>query len=636
VRFFLVLFSVLSAIHLSAQTLDFGLDLKANANFLQSYNNKSSFVQQVQVYSSSPDNIVQPSFNFGFLNDEADTIFVHFNETRLLNNIEFPIYGKFVSKNGWSVGLSYSLAKYKLEFDGPMSRSKYHFRTTLGTFDEFVQNYGGQFDSTTVDGDDKFTYNDSTAYESYFNTAVRNDPYSQSQALYREEFRLSSLYFHFGYEFLRHKLIRPYFQVGVGLISTTKSYSRQYFDIPNPDPQLVTKRDLSLLSDEIPTYTTFGFGTKLDIGIELYRYHFGVSGNFVFNLNNNFYEDSPNLLNTQPPGIGNGAISLYLGADLYSIDFKSNDFRKDIYKDEYSSLSSSLKGNRLFEFAMKVKAPLVSRMKNYDHFSLINYTDILDPENPTYINKRWESLSFRDISRVDWTPEVMASGRFGIKNRWKAEVFVGFSMLELDTKVQELKTNILWDTTAVESYFDSSDYKISMAVFRSVGFPLKFGLNGHYELYDNGIVRLNAFGGAAFNYYFVRWRMQRDPGINGVNEDIYHSTNDYYVWGSGLDVLSGTWYSPYSENINSKDSPDQMLEKYNSAGMTRLSDWDQRKDRRKYFLTAQAGFELEINRILFGASADVSITEVDGIFAKNFVNFNLSLGYIFATKSRSQ
>jgi hypothetical protein len=615
-----------------AQELNFGLDLRANSNFVHSFNNKSSYAQQVQVSIRDPYLIQEPSFNFGFLNDELDTVYVFFNETRLVNNIEFPIYGKFISKGGWMFGLSFSVAKYKLEFDGQLSRSGYYFLNELGGFDDFVSNYGGSFDSTAIDNDPNHLYNDTTAYLGYFNSAVANNPYSQAKTVYREEFKFNSLYVFAGYRFLNHKLIRPYFTIGAGLITSSKTFSRQYFDIQTANSAVTTKKDLSLLSADIPAYSNIAIGTKLDIGLDLYRYHLGISGSFAFNMRSDVYQSTGDILEEQLPGLGNGAISLFLGVDLFTLDLRSKNLRNEIFKDEFSSLGSSLNKNRSFEFAVHVEAPVMSRMTNYNDFSFINYTDVLDPENPVNNNKRWESLAFKEIKRVNWSPALKVGGRFGIMNKWKLEAFTGFSQLEVDTEVQEFKTSILLDTMSGQLIFDSTDYRVRQAVFRSRSFPLQLGMNAHYKLYDNGILRLNLFAGAALNYILTAWRISRDPGINGKGEDVYRTVADYYWLGTGVESQTGSWHSDYAGLVDVNDGPDEMLTKYNNVGMTRLSDWQ--NNRRALFFSARAGFELEINKVLFGLNGDFSISETDNVFTRHYFNLNLSLGYLFGTKSK--
>ena len=95
---------------------------------------------------------------------------------------------------------------------------------------------------------------------------------------------------------------------------------------------------------------------------------------------------------------------------------------------------------------------------------------------------------------------------------------------------------------------------------------------------------------------------------------------------------AATWYSDYQEDIDLDKTPDQLIAEHDAAGTITLNNWDRR--RKSVYFTTTFGAEMELNRFLLGASADITLGAVDGVLLKNYYNINVSLGYMLFTKNK--
>ena len=572
----------------TSQSLDFGLDFKLNKNTLSNRWVGNGSTSTIGYADGNPYDLKLPGYNFGFKDENGETVFVRFAELKMNNNFEVPLFIRYTTKNNWFFNFKISGAKFQLEYDGIIFRDKNYYQNRYGTFEEYQTNYGGTFSGTPVNGQSAQNYNDTTAFISWFENQVNDDPYSQAQAKYVEELKFRSVFFDFGRKFLRHKKVHPYFNIGMGFRTAIKSYKRKYFEIDdNYLGKVLTRRDVSKVSAEIPSFSRNSLALRIGFGMEFYRYHIGGSADYSFNLSTKWGDNKTEVFDYRQAGIGFGTLNFYIGADLFTKDLRTKNTKEEVYKDEYQMLSSSLRKRRSWSMGVYVKSPIHSKMNNLRDFSLLTIRDRLDPETGA-INKNWQSLSFRDISIVNWSPKFEFGFRFNIIKWLDMELLAGFSRLRCDVAVQEFRTNMNWNSSTMQYNFDTAYTSLNYAVYRSSFVPFTFGTNLYFTLFSNGVVDLRLFGGASANFLAISYpNPSPEFGVNGQGNDIYTTFQDFNWYGGNPPGETAAWYSNYADDIDLSLTPAQLLAKYDAAGRYPLQTYN--SNQKSTYLTLNAG-----------------------------------------------
>ncbi|MFK8037535.1 MAG: hypothetical protein AB8B74_04545 [Crocinitomicaceae bacterium] len=624
------------------QTFDFGIEFKTNSNRLSNRYDTSEGISTPQHTTNELGSFEIPEYNFAFLDDQNELVYARFNEVKMDNNIVLPLYLKYTTKNGFSYDLRMSTGKYRLEYQGEIFRDAEYYSFYNASFEEYKELYGGLFDGFSVNGTDEL-YTDEQAYINWFDGRANSDAYSQASIFLVEEIKFKSFHFWAGKKFYEHKRIQPFVNLGLHYRRAEASFRRKHFEIDdNFLGQVLTKSDLSELSEQIPSFSSQTIGMGIRLGFDLYRYHFAVSSEYSFNLNAEF-QDKPLVYSYINAGAGFRTISLALGVDLFSHDLRSKDYREIVYNDEFQSLSSKLDKNRSSYTVVNVKAPIVSRMNHDKEFTLLTVIDELKPEDLAF-NLDWQSLSFKEITRVNWSPKIEVGKRFNIVKPLDIEILGAFSILNIDRKVQEVNTRIYYDTIDLIDRYDLFATDINYAVFRSTFIPIQMGVNLYLNVLSTETFDLKLYGGAGINWFaLVTPGPTSEFGVNGEGNDIYQTTEDLLFYGgyepASIYNADVTWYSGYAEDFDLETSVENhIINVFGDEDLEPLLDYASEGsggfNQKVLYGTMNFGIEFEFNRFLAGASAELSIGNVDNFLVKDYSNLNLNLGYIIQTKNR--
>jgi len=618
-----------------SQTFDFGIEYRTNNNNLSNrYDLELDNFTRPGHQTNELGSFRIPDYNFGFVDDQLELVYVRFDEVKMDNNIDIPLYLKFTTKNNWTFDLRMSTGKYRMEYQGGIFRDPEYYAFYNLSFEEYVDQYGGIYDEVESNTNTEETYNDETAYIRWFDHQANSDPFSKASVALVEELKFKSFHFWFGKRFYEHKRIQPFVKLGLHFRTAEASFKRKHFAIDdNFFGQVLTKSDLSELSTEIPSFSdqTLGIGTQF--GFEFYRYHFAFSAEYSFNLSDDFADKSL-VFDFQDAGAGFRTYSLAIGVDLFSHDFRTKNSRKTIYNNEFNSVSSALDKNRLSYTVVNIKFPVMSEMNHDREFSLVTIEDILVPEDSA-INFGWQSLSFKDIDRVDWSSKIEVGWRYNVIKPIDIEVTGGFSTVNIDRKVQEVNTTFIYDTITNQFYYDLLTTDVNYAAFRSKFLVLQLGTNVYVDVLRKDAFDLRIFGGAAINGFALLEAPSQEFGVNGKGNDIYTTAEDLLFYTEDERDLvynaDNSFYSDYAEDIdlnapanNYIIAMDQTSEPLSSFNL----------DQTLAYPTANVGFEFEFNRFLAGASAEFSFLNVDNFLVENYYNINLNLGYIIQSSNR--
>lgn len=616
-----------------AQEIDFGIEFRMNSNKLSNRLDQDGEISQPGHASLELGSFELPKFNFGFYDENDNPVYVRFNEVKMLNNFEVPVYMRYTTKNNFFFDLKVSGGKHTMSYRGGIFRDADYYFDQYGSFEDYQTNYGGTFNGQQVNGEPGSSYNDTTAYITWFDNQVQNDAYSQADAELIEELKFRSINFWFGRKFLKHKRVHPFVSLGLHYRTTINSFRRKHFDIQdNYFGQVLTRRDFSTISEETPSFSNNTMGIGIGFGFDIYRYHIAATAEYSFNLSTNF-RDQSQIFDYRSAGAGFRTWNISVGVDLFSHDFKTVNNTEEIYGEEFQSLATSINKNRKWSLGINVKSPIMSRMSNNSEFSFLTIKDSPDPGSGD-LNSSWDALSFGEIDRVSWIPKFEFGFRFNIIERLDFEVVTAFSKVTMDIKVQEFSA----ETINNDTEFDSTRTHVNYAVFRTAAAPLYLGGNIYYTVLRKPSVDFRLYAGGGINSFSLLSGSEtgQEFGINGSGNDIYKTVRDYQFHGTyspdKINNIDQSFYSDYAEPINTELNPQQLLARYNGAGKHQLRDYD--VGRTSAYITINAGAELELNRFLFGLSGEFSLNKVDNFLVKNYFNLNLNLGYILVSKTK--
>ena len=216
-----------------AQSLDFGLEFRANFNSL-GFNRfvelDAPDISSPGYYNGNPHNLLMPVHHHEFITDSG-SIYGYWNQATANNTFSVPLSIRYTTKHGWFFNVRASINKYKLNYSGTLHQNSGYYTETYGDFDNYVANYGGSFSGENPNLDYETTYNDTTAFINYFANRVATDPISRLEMRRVEELKFYSFFFSFGKKFFNHKVIRPYLTVGIGYKVWVGNQKRQYIEL---------------------------------------------------------------------------------------------------------------------------------------------------------------------------------------------------------------------------------------------------------------------------------------------------------------------------------------------------------------------------------------------------------------------
>lgn len=632
-KIFTSAFAFLCFGYVFSQKLEYGLEFRVNQNNIQFSKYHYPTLEGVTkpgFYQNDPEKMEFPAHHQEIYLDTG-SIYLYWNQASAGTNIEIPLSVRFTTKRGWMLNLRASVSKYKINYTGSMHRDGGYYTELFGDYNDYVNNYSGSFSTENVNLDPDNQYDDTQAFINYFNGSVDEDIHSRLTIRRVEELKFYSLYFSAGKKFFQHKIIHPYFNVGLGYRVWVGNQKRQYTDLGDTELEKPIINDLLGISQQVDLFNTNAISGRFDFGAEFYRYYFGVGYQVTSTFDKPRTAEQDAIMGYNGSTLsGMNTFTVFLGVNLFSKDFRTKSNQLEVYQDEYNTLSSKVDRNRKWGIAAKVKTAFVSGANNYGTFFVGDYTDYLNPETNT-LNLKMQLLEFNYVNNINWSPKLELALRYTPANRFETELEVGVSRLQMDTGVDEFSAVILTDTSTWEKVYDEDTKRRNAATFRIEFVNLSSKLNFYYAVLSKDLIDLKIMAGMGYNYMISTGDVQRELGVNGKGDDVYSRLEDYY-WDRLDDNYNGfTFYSEYDQTSDPGGDAQDMITKLEQGGWGALKDWN--NERTYGYITFNVGAELEVKRFLLGMTYERTLGAVDGIFIKEYQNFNLSLGYMLFTKN---
>lgn len=605
-----------------SQTFDFGVELRTNSNLMSNRIIQEEGTSAVPSHTSADDlnSFTLPTYNFAYVGDNLQNLFVRFDKVDINNNVEVPIFVRFTSKNDMYIDFKVSGGRYQVNYSGSIYRDIQFYKTKFGTYDDFKINYG---DSRSV-----------SEYISWFDDKVEGEPTSKATANMVEDVKLRTFQLWIGKQFLEHKRIQPFLTAGVHYRRTVSSYQRRHFAVDEDFlGQSLIKRDMSEITEDIPSWSQSMLGFGVRTGFHIYRYHFGVSSEYSFNLGNG--NEGPSVYGFEWIGAGFRTFSMDIGIDLFTQNKRTKKMRDIIYNEEFNNLSSTLDKNRAWTLNVNIKAPVHSAMESANQFSLIKIEEVFDPFIND-VNLDWQSISFKSIDLVHWIPKIELGFRYNIIERLDFEIAAGFSRVNIDSRVQEVNARLLLNNFSGEYEYDEPNSTANYAVYRTTFVPLFLGANLYLKVLSKDAFDLKIFGGAAVNAFanLSSPNVSTEFGINGIANGIYQTAEDV-VFQRGFETelienIDNSYHSDFARDVDFNQSAQTLVN--NHSGKESLADAI--TETSIIYPTINLGAEVEFNRFLCGVSGEFTPAKVDDLLVGSYSNISLNLGYILKAKNR--
>jgi hypothetical protein len=285
----------------------------------------------------------------------------------------------------------------------------------------------------------------------------------------------------------------------------------------------------------------------------------------------------------------------------------------------------------------------MSAMSTGLEFSLISIEKKLYVDTETFdyadVDYEWQSLTFKEIERVSWSPKIEVGKRYNILKPLDVEILGGFSILNIDRKVQEVNTRFIYDNNIGDLTWDYRLTDVNYAAFRTTYVPIQLGVNLYFNALSKDAFDLRVYGGGAINWFaLVTPGPSSEFGVNGKGNDIYRTAEDLLFYGgydaNGIYNVENTFYSEYYGKVNieapAREYLDQTIRNAQTLRDYSRNDWEQIL----LYPTVNFGFEFEFNRFLAGASGEFTVIGVDNFLVRDYYNINLNLGYIIQSNNK--
>lgn len=612
----------------NSQSLNFGLE------FMQR-NNKLSGTQS---YISDAD---YNNAYFHVIDRTNDTLGVNFNRFKVSNNFELPLYLRYKFKKRLTVDINFSTSKYNITLDGTSNYNDGFF-TTSGyylTQEQFVQ--GG--------------YGDSTQYNSYLSTSKSNE---ESEVEYIEKFKLTTLGTNISYSFLPHKSMRPYIFTGLAYRSKSKQYSYDEIDVKSK--WLLNKQ---YLSDGVVKFAKNSYQFRFGAGVETYRFRAGFSWDYNFNGEYSILNDAKKNVyqnNGTTPYENLSSFSFYISADLLTKNFSA---KKQLNEnsDVLSIDKLELKKNR-HQFGFRMQKVGASKVNDYNYankpLTFVNATYAYQGENYTMdsvtYRSRIQSISFRGISLVDFSPKFEGFYKLTFLKKFEWETSLGWQKLTVDMKTRESDESYIFfsqnysNGDYYETYYaDYNKCRVFSGAYRSQYGIINIDQAVNYTIIEDDFIKLKASAGFSFNY-FSKELLGRTADKNSNSLELSKRIDDIYISNSNLtaEQAENTYvtnddinvefknlyeYSYYSaSNTEEYSTESDYNTKLNADN--KFSVWKSKYTTNDFLTTFRFGLDAEIDRFSFGINYEKSIGNGDGLIIKDFSRLNFSVGYILFRK----
>ena len=597
-RITLALFTIFLAVAGIAQNrIDFGIESQVNSNQVKKWT-------EFDKYDPS-------GLSVSVLDIDQDTLDIYFDRFSMENNFEIPIYFRF-NRNRHFLDFKLSNSFNTLKMDGYANYNRNYFESNYGTYQEFEA-------QALADG---FSSVDTADYENYIANAQNN---LESNISYIEKFQLLSLTVNYGFRFLPHKSIKPFFSTGFTVKGKYRKINYDYLDFSNDYVQ-----DVSAINVAISEFAETSMYMNFIIGAEVYRFrlsaYFQTGIAFTFPIN----DYGPGIVYASgiTPFDQLYSFGLNMGVDLFRQDFGNKIHIDDLTKDDLEASKIRRKDDK-WDIGVTFSRRGFNELTTYygdstSFLSLMTRDSVLVNDNGSIKQgTNIEMVQFGDIKKIGWSPEIDIYGTYHFNKRFLADLSWGFSRLTFDVATKELVATISNDSLGNSYYVQTGNLpSLKSGVYRKAFDMSHLKLGFAYKLVDRDIfdLKFNMGFGLTVMRHRLQFRLDQPAGVNEL--DIYEKVEDAYFVPIDEDLLVNNTEG-FTPNLN--DSPDEVISKFTAD--KNISNVNLPQPFSLTYPTFHFGITGSIDRFSLGMTFERSLRYMDGFILNQFGTIYFSIGY---------
>lgn len=602
----LFLFIFFSSLAASSQTMDFGLEAQQNNNLVV----KWLLSNELSEYNRA----------FSILDNNGDTLDVHFNTFSMANNFEVPVYFRFNMFHRWFLDIKLSNTTHTLNMEGVTNYNDSWYTQHFGTLADFI----------ALADSSGFGLVDTSDYVNYINGA---HSLYQRKVSSREEFKVLSLTTNIGLRLLPHRSIHPFIYAGFTVKGKYRKFTYNYFDFDNPNVYNTEK-----VSSGVSRFPETSYYVNLGFGLEFYRFRAGAYYQGGTHLKPSTGQSNDIVVNINPstPFERIQSYGFYLTANLFSTPLGKTVVQENLGDNEVV-LSNVQRTKTKWDFGFRLNRRGFNDVTSFyadpeKQLSILKRDSILFYNGSQIQNgEKIELATIHDVKRISWTGQIEFYLTRYLGRRVGLEFMVGSSSLSTDFETSELTATIIHpDSTSSAFVYSNQEPRIRPGVYRTTSSLTNINVTLVLKPVDRDLFSLNLYFGIGATGMAQRTTSYTDFP-EGVNElSIYADLNENYYFVNNSTLYGHT--GPLTMDLSA--GPDKLLQDF---GNTRLdSSWPTPQKRRGVCPSMRFGFETVIDRFTIGLNLERSMNYMDGFFFNTYKSLSLSVGYKLISRNSTK
>lgn len=474
----------LMPISLFSQSIDFGVEVSNNYNFVEKIDDSDPYALS---------NLALSVVDLG-----GDTSDIFFSKFKMANNFELPLYFRVNLRKRWFFDAKLSNSSNTLSMEGVSNYNDQYYTTNYGTYDQFIAD-------AFANG---FMNADSTDYENYINSAR---DLNESEIRTVEQFKLLSFTGNAGIRLFPHKSVKMVIAAGFTIKHKYRKHLYNYVDFSNN-----YIHDIRAVESGLDWYAEKSTYFNLMMGLELYRFRLSafVQSGFSFTFPQTFptSEVSYSALGTPFDVVRSYGFSI--SANLFSVDIGKGIKKDDVSSDDVIISNVKRKKNR-WDIGIRYDRRGYNDMFTFYSepdlsLSLLDVDTVLYNNNGSFVEALdMEMVTLGDIKRISWGGRLSGVLNIYLSQRLGIRGSLSGSRLTYDVGTTQLKATVLNDSTGMQYLVTPSTPNLRRAVYRKTVNVIDIGTDVTYKVVDRDLFSIQLFAGlgvSGLSYVFGRDR----------------------------------------------------------------------------------------------------------------------------------
>lgn len=593
----LTLISIFFCTQVYAQSIDFGIEVQNNYNTVENFFDTDPY---------DPNNLAVSVTNL-----DGDTTNVYFNQFKMENNFEIPLYFRFNLRKRWFFDFKLSNSSNRLTMQGVGNFNKGYYTKNYGTYEQYVTDANAQGFSA-----------DSSDYANYIGAAR---DLNESEVNTVEEFKLLMFTANAGLRLFPQKSVKMIVGAGFTVKHKYRKHLYNYLDYTQPHVQ-----DLRSVESGLDWFAEKSTYFNFMIGLEFYKFRLsaysqlGISYTFP---EQNFASD----VTYAADGTAFDVVRSYgfsLSANLFSMDIGKRVHLDDVSTDDIIVSNVKRKKER-WDLGIQYDRRGFNDMYTFYsdpelRLSIMTLDTILYNDNGTFKNALdMELITLGDIKRINWGGRLSGFLNIHLTDRLSLKGMLGGSVLTYDVTTTQLKATILdQDSLGLQYLQEPGTPSLRWAALRKSALVMDLSTEVAYKVVDRDLFSLrlvSGFGISAIAY----GQFDKAGADRGVNDlEVYRKFDE---WHSSKIPVEKEFNAYQGElDVDLENSPQSIFDQFSQAGSEFSLD---PKLKRSVFPIFKFGFDANFQRYFVGFGFDMSLGGMDRFLLSDYYSIYMSVGY---------